>query len=539
MAPAPNAMQNVQELPLKMVGGNQYGRYKKISNEETFNFIVSDDALVPYAGYKAIALIGSGLIGRGLWSSSAGNIMLGIWGNLVFALNSSLIASDPIGTLATSTGDVFISENNNKEICITDKEYVYVYNWSTGVFYSNQPGAANPIVWEHTSGNPGYISYQNGYLIIALEGTQEWVLSGANKATIWKTNDAGVSFVGEWQNKPSFVIAAVPTPGGGNNMLLLGQNGASTWQFTGATLFPYQRNSGNSIDYGCANASSIAAMGNITAWVATSDLAGPTIMYFDGAGINQISTDGINYQLANLDYPNDCTGFLFRQDGHVIYQFTFVKDNLSFAYDFNTKLFFTITDPDLNYHPARQVVFFNNEYYFVSLNGSNLYRFGTQYTDAILSVIDDSEAYEIPRIRITPPFRLPSQRYFIVKSLGFTIENGQPNTITTSRVSAIDNNLATEDLFSLLTENGNSITTETTNALPVYETRSEAVDLSISRDGGESFGSSLRLEMNNVGKRKSRFIFQRLGQCNDFTAQIRFTGYKRFVCFEGQIEVYQ
>ena len=72
--------------------------------------------------------------------------------------------------------------------------------------------------------------------------------------------------------------------------------------------------------------------------------------------------------LANLSNAGNCTGFLFRQDGHMIYQFTFPDDNISYAYDFNTGLFFNVSDEKLNYHIARQVVLFNNDYYFVSLN---------------------------------------------------------------------------------------------------------------------------------------------------------------------------
>ena len=44
--------------------------------------------------------------------------------------------------------------------------------------------------------------------------------------------------------------------------------------------------------------------------------------------------------------------------------------------------------------------------------------------------------------------------------------------------------------------------------------------------------------MNQTGNRKSRLIFQRLGQANDFTPLIRFIGYGRFVAFDGIVEAY-
>jgi hypothetical protein len=226
----------------------------------------------------------------------------------------------------------------------------------------------------------------------------------------------------------------------------------------------------------------------------------------------------------------------------MIYQFTFPDDNISYAYDFNTGLFFNVSDEKLNYHIARQVVLFGNDYYFVSLNGGNIYRFGTQYTDAVYVKDGVPTQKEIPRIRITPPVRLPTQRYFIAKSLGFTIENGQKNIKTLLPVQSNTQGqiLATEAYVDITTESGNPIGVEATTSQTEYVVNySEAVDLSISRDGGESFGSSWRLNMNPTGQRKSRFIYQRLGIVNDATFQLRFSGFGRFVCTDGVLEVYQ
>lgn len=531
--PAPNAIQQVQEQPLKIVGGNLFGRYSKISIEETFNFIVSDNFLVPYAGYKRAVAIAPNAEGRGLISSTKANIMLAVIGSEVIRIDSALTPTF-IGTLETSIGDVFMAENNGNQICITDGLTVYIYNYFTNVFYS--PDSGNPVTFPFN--NPGYVSFQNGRFIIAALNSQQWILSGFNDGTSWPST-VTASQIGTIQSKPGTIQAAVPVPGGGNNLLILATTGAESWQDLGLAIFPYQRNSTFNIDYGCLNASSIAELDNFIVWLAVNDQSGPVIMYSMGNQTQQISTDGIDFKLANLTNPTNCSAFLFRQDGHLIYQFTFPDDNLSYAYDFNSKLFFTVTDENLNYHIARQVVFFGNDYYFVSLNGGNVYRFGTQYTDAEYAPDDIKE---LPRIRVCPPLRLASQRYFIAKSLGFTIENGQPNAITTVVAQPGNNgdSIATEDLVDIVTEDGLILSTETDLSITyTYEVRSEAVDLSVSRDGGESFGSSWRLEMNKVGKRKSRFIFQRLGIVNDATFQLRFSGFGRFVCTDGIVEVFQ
>ncbi len=547
--PAPNSSYQVQEIPLKITGGTHFGRYPKISVEQTYNMIVSDDALVPYAGYLNVLNIDSNLEGRAIYTSYRGGFMIAVYGTNVIRINYSAsnntFLPTQIGTLQTNSGDVYINENNNSQIVLTDNVYVYVYNYSptaTVIFRSSQPGS--PDSFSFPFQNPGYIGFQNGRIIIASEGTTNWVLSGFNDdlaqdATVW-LNDA--ASVGSIQSKPDFIQAAVPVPGGGNNILIFGHNVAEMWQDVGNALFPYQRNSTFNSDFGCINPSTIASLKDYIVWIGVNEQSGPVLMLFRGNVVESISTDGIDYKIGNLTNADNCTGFLFQQDGHVIYQFTFPDDNLTYAYDFETKLFFTITDENLNFHIARQVVYFGpvNSYYFVSMNGGNLYEFNTAYDDANYG---NGLVYPIPRIRITAPFRLPSQRYFIIKSLGFTIEQGQPNIVTANVVNDnIYQELETENEYLILTENGDILCTElivSSTPQSSYTTSQARVYLSISRDGGQTFGSSYPKDMNPTGKYKSRFIYQRLGQANDVTFQIRFVGLTRFVALDGEIEVYQ
>lgn len=549
--PAPNAVQQIQEVPLKIVGGNNFGRYNKISDEQTWNMIVSDNTLVPYAGYKVVSEIAE-IKGRGLWSSFTGQFMLSVIGNQLYKSTRNQITQE-IQTiviagaeLGTNSGDVYISENNSYQICITDNSFIYVYDWFNNIFYSNLPtqNPATKINFYYSS--PGYISFQNGRFIVACNDTQDWILSKPNdaiSATAWPdpTQVASASAIGKIQSKPGRIKAAVPVPGGGNNIIIMGTNVAESWTDYGLALFPYQRNSTYNIDYGCLNPSSIAELDNFVVWLAVNEQSGPILMMATGSAIKKISTDGIDYKLSRLKNPQNCTGFLFQQDGHLIYQFTFPDDNLSFAYDFNTQLFFTVSDENLNYHPARQVVFFLDNYYFVSLKDGNLYRFGTQYTNAQYS-LDDTGIKIIPRIRITPPMRLPTQRYFILKSLGFTIENGEPNNITYQPVAynVTYKYITTESGKKILTQSGNKLITQKNYVPTEYNANaSNQVYLSISRDGAESFGNSYPVPMNPTGKRTSRLIWQRLGIANDATFQLRFIGYSRFVCFDGILEVYQ
>lgn len=528
-APYASQQQSFQEVPLTIVGGNKFGRYPKISDEQTWNMIVSDSALVDYAAYKNILPIVPSAKGRGIYASTRGNIMVVVWDNVVYKIKGNigeaLIATEA-GVIGTSSGDVFFAENNSSQIAITDGQKIYIYNWTTFAFgLATVPTALK---------NPGYISFQNGRFIVVNTTSNAWYLSDPNSSTF----SGSANTTGALQSKPDLAQAALPMPGGGNNLLLFGKTVVEQWQDVGAALFSYRRSSTFNVDYGVLNASSIASLDNYVVWLGNNEQSGIALMAYDGRSAKSISTDGIDFKMANLSNPGNCTGFLFRQDGHVIYQFTFPDDNLSYIYDFNTQLFCTVSDENNDYHIARNVVFYNNVNYFVSLKGGNLYAFGTQYTNYDYG---NGNIQQMPRLRVTPPVRLPSQRFFIVNTLGFTVENGQPNDIDIiSHYTNSGPTLATENLLDLTTEDGVLLTVEGPDILSnVYTLASEAIDLSVSRDGGESFGNSIRRDMNPVGKRKSRFIFQRLGRANDVTFQIRFIGYGRFVALDGVLEIYQ
>ncbi len=538
----PSAAQEVRESPLKIVGGTHFGRYSKISREETWNFIVSDEWLVPYAGYKNALTITPDLPGRGIYSSFRGNLVVCVIGTIVYKITVDLfdfnqLQATIIGALFTSVNDVYIAENNNGEICITDGIYVYVYNYLMSTFKTSNTSSGGTFTYPGTA--PGYISFQNGQLIIADSASTNWYLSGFNVATSWLTTSP---FVGSIQTKPDLCQAVVPVPGGGNNAFVFGRNVTELWQYVGGALFPYQRNSTLNVDYGCLNPATVAHLNTYTVWIGVNEQSGPVLMRANGNSVEQISTDGIDYQLGNLTDPENCTGFLYQQDGHTIYQFTFPTDNISYAYDFETKLFFNVSDENLNYHIAREIVYFNNTYYFVALAGGNIYEFDTLFSAAQYSQNDLSDVKIIPRIRICPPLRTPDQRYYIAKSLGFTIENGQPNipTVYTNNVSS-NVDLAAEDGSYILCENGDFIGTEQINPVEATEITyySEQVNLAVSRDGGVTFGNFWGKYLNPTGQFKSRFLWQRLGIANDSTYQIRFNGYGRFTCTDGVVEVYR
>ena len=473
-----------QQLPLQLNGSNTFGRYQKISNAQTFNMILSDDWLVPFAGSNYVDLIGS-LGGRGLYASVGLNAMVAVVDNGIYTINAGLEVLR-IGSMATFGGDVFIAENNAQQIAICDKQNIYILDYSSG---SGHLSVANTTGWL-----PGYVSFQDTRFVSVDLLTNQWRLSNNNDGTTWPAD----SFhVGSFQTKADMPLAALPMPSKGNQLLIMGSVVTESWYDAGLQLFPYQRNSFSNIDYGCLNSATIASNESMIVWLAGNSVSGPVILVTDGQGIEQISNDGINFKFAELTNPKDSYGFLFKQDGHLIYVITFVTDNLTYAYDFNTKKFFTLTDQNLNYHPARKVVAFNNTYYYVSTNDGNLYEFNSQFT--AFNTIDKNGnplIWEIPRIRICPALRRPDASRFVCSSTQFTIEQGVDDAV-------------------------------------------QRVDLSVSINGGQSYSNVYSQYLNERAHFQNRMIFWLNCAQNTLIHQFRFYSTGRFVVSEGVANIYQ
>ena len=574
--------QRSKSVPLNIVGSSTFGRYPKISIQKTYNMFESDSFMVPYAGYQ-IAIdftkFGNGVRGRAIHASTKlGKLIVVIDDrvylvNLFFDQNQQMTFDSSVvllGTLQTSTGVVYIAENNKPQIAISDGQQIYIYD--------QNPPAGIPVFRVATQDGtnsgaalsfiPGFIDFHDTYFIVA--ASQDTVYSPPANNT-WRLStlvDIGgvpyVSFpddsqnIGLIQTKPDNTQVTVRFPSRGNMIFVMGKTVTESWFDTGAQLFPYQRNDSYNIDYGCINPATVASMDSIVAWLAQNEKSGPIIVYSTGGLPEKITTDGIDYLFSQLTAPEDSQAFMYRQDGHLFYQINFYTDNLYLFYDFNTKKFYHASDEHLNYFIAGQVAFFNNQYYFVSKNDGNLYAFDTIFT----TYNNSKGTFEQPRIRICHNIRDETQEYFVANDVGFTIESGNTDYLQVDQgpiflITEDNQFLITEGAeIILLTEDGAFLELEDGSGLLLSEQQDNSfnfliseqndikfvtprVDLSISIDGGATFGNEWAYDLPAIGFRKNRLMWWQLGIANDLVCQFKFWGIGRFVATNGLVNIRQ
>jgi len=552
--------QNFKEFPLNIVGSSTFGRYPKISVEKTYNMFMSDEFMVPYAGY-IIAIpssqFGNAKEGRAIFTSTKFNAIVIVVGANVYLVNITFnqalekvtfYSVAKIGSLQTQSGVVYIAENNKPQIGISDGTAFYIYDPALSPVFQT---IAIDFV-------PGYLTFHDTYFIMPAFGTPSWRLSANNDGTSWP-NDR--NHVGTLQTKPDNVQAVVRFPSKGNMIFVMGSIVTEAWFDTGAQLFPYQRNNQFNIDYGCLSPATVAYMDEFVVWLAQNEKSGPIIMYSDGGMPKKITTDGIDYLFSTLQNPQISQGFLYRQDGHLFYQINFYSDNLSLFYDFNTEKFYHSSDQNLNYFIAAEVAFFNNQYYFVTKNNGNMFAFDTQFT--VYQDVDNNGDVinnEIPRIRICKNIRSPGQDYFILNDIGFTIESGETDyqqqdlggitLITQDGKQLITQGgflgFVAQDGTPLVSQDGILFVSQQNSMGGVANLIAQQdantgftnlslphVDLSISQDGGATFGNEWAYYLPPVGVRKNRLMWWQGGIANDLVPQFKFWGMGRFVITDG------
>jgi hypothetical protein len=478
---------NQQSIPLNVVGSNKFGRYAKISTESTYNMFISDNALMSYAGYRAVLSVAASGQARQIFTSEKLGDMIVVMGNQIYGINQYL-GLYKIGNMASSSGNVYIAENQVTQIALVDGQFVYVWDWMSNAF--------TKVTVDFS---PGYISYFDGRFIAADVNSATFRISAfmPSGATSWPSNSQSV---GELQSKPDYCKAVVAF---NKQILVFGRTLTEIWYDVGYQLFPLQQNNYYYIDYGCINAASIALgtlevqssdqqvendLVPICAWVGVNKNSGPVIMYTIGSNPRQISTDGINLLLENLQFPDQCYGFMYRQAGHTFYHITWNKDNLTLLYDFNARKFYYATDENLNYHIARNIALLNNKYYFISLNDTNIYQLSPNF--------EDQNGKQMQCWRTMSPIRNRDGSRFIIQSVNLNLQQGDSS----------------------------------------YPQR---VDLSLSVDSGNSWGTIIGNELNPIGTRPNRLQYWNLGAANDATIRLHFVGKGRFVVVGGEAIIYQ
>ena len=312
-------------------------------------------------------------------------------------------------------------------------------------------------------------------------------------------------------------------------LFLFSQFFTEVWENAGiGTNLPFRRNNSLLMEFGTPAIGSIWVGFDVMVFLSQTRDGLGSVMQVAGTESMPISTKALDFQLtqyaANQQIA-DCRGFLLRENGIIFYRMNFTAANHTFVYNL------TQSDPSNeatrrwheeevlngNRHPAQT---------HVAYNGIN---YVGHYANPILYAVDASnptnDGEHIRRMRIGRPFVPPGYQRIRVDRFQIDLLQGQDQSALIMSVPIETENginIDTEDGFDLVTEQG----------FIIHEDIAPVVFLSISKDGGQTYGNLITAPMGLSGERTFRTVWRKLGTTvrgQAFVPKIEFFNELQFV----------
>lgn len=293
-------------------------------------------------------------------------------------------------------------------------------------------------------------------------------------------------------------------------LFLFSQNFTEVWENAGiGTNLPFRRNNSLLMEYGTPAIGSISVGFDMMAFLSQTRDGLGSVMQVIGTESIPISNRALDFQLAQyaaLNQVSDCRGFLVKENGLIFYRMNFTLANHTYVYNATLsnpqseegKLWHEEEILNGDRHPAQTHAYFNGKNYVGN------------YAEPILYILDAStftNAGEvIRRMRITRPIVPPGYQRIRIDRLQIDLLQGN---VAQLQNNILDLTLDTEDGFVLLTEGGEEILLE--QGLITHNPQDLFVFMSISKDGGQTYGYKASAPMGNIGQRTFRTLWRKLG----------------------------
>ena len=388
-------------------------------------------------------------------------------GNEVIELDT-LLNETVIGTIGSISGYVGISANE-KEVVFVDG--TGAWRWEidattfSEIFFGGPPF---PQAGPGIGILPVDITNLNDFLIVVDPTTNKWSISLPNNARDWATLES-VVFTGGGDvlrgcralHQRLFIFGNITTQIWSNPVVLSTQ--------PGTVPFPFIKDTSILIEHGLAANGSLKEAFELMFYISNDSSGVSGIQMISGSIPQKISTPAIDLALQGMSNIEDAQALLYKENGLIFYELNFTGDNRTLVYVFpdttprQQGTWHELQTVGGDRHIAATQFYFDNKLYI----GSHL----------------DSKLYELSHLIITYDGDLIKNILF-----GTLLETEGHKRIRIDRFEVV----------------------MVTGLVDDPEEEPELM-LSVSRNGGKTYGNIMRRSAGKTSEFQKRVIFRRLG----------------------------
>lgn len=428
-------------------------------------------ALYGTPGLELFTNIGAGPVRNGFRSAN---------GRLFFVSGSQLIEVDAAGgsivrgSLGNNTGNITIDENPF-QLAICDGANVYIFTYANNDF---------GIVTDPDLPPAGTITFIDGFFVVNEVNSGRFYISAVLDGTSWNALDFATA-----ETSPDNLLRVFRGIG---QLWLVGETTTEIWNNTGNSLFPFEVISGAQFNTGILSQFSMVEIDKSLFWIGRDDKGIGTVYQTSGFNPVRISTPPIEQKIIEAGNFEDMLAFTYNDEGHKFYFITGGGLETSLVYDTTTNEWheraFKNEQGEFEQHLANCHVFAFNNHIIGDRRNGNLYRMDEDFYD--------DAGTEIIRERISPNISNENQR-IIYNRFEVDFEGG----------------------VGLQTGQGVN---------PMCR-------ISISKDGGLTFGNQYQIPIGRVGAYKTQAVLRRLGVAEEICFRVRVSDPVKVVMIGGYL----
>jgi len=364
------------------------------------------------------------------------------------------------GTLNTTVGRVDMASNGAEILVVDGSDTGYLYTIATDTFESLDECEFPK--------DPGAVTvdFEGGHFIVSLEESGEFRISGLYNGKDWPALDFATA-----EGFPDNLVRVIVEKA---EVILFGNQSTEFWQNVGNVDFPYQRVRGGAFEYGLAARWSVADVSKTVMFLASNRTGQVQVVRLQNYQAVPVSSPDVDRLINDYDVVSDATGLGYTYDGHDFYQINFPSAGKSWLFDNNTGMW-----TQLQYgtagarHRAEISTKFGNDLVLSD------YESGVIYKQDATVYADDGVLFA----REMQSRHVHFEDEVSISQLWVDFEPG----------------------VGLATGQGDD----------------PQCMLSVSRDGGHTFGPERWTPIGKRGRFRTRAIWRRLGRAYDFVFRIR------------------